>query len=49
MIKFSLRRCTEYLAGSSKWKPLCLLFFGTVVFNRRLEEKSFMAEGTIGG
>jgi hypothetical protein len=42
-----LRVCTEYLAGSSEWYPLCFLFFCTVVFHRRLKQNSFVAEWAV--
>jgi len=45
MTKFGLRVCTKYLSGSRKRKPLCLLFFSTVVLRSGLEEDGFVAEG----
>ena len=48
MTKFGLRVCTKYLTRSSKWKPLCLLFLGTVVLHAGLEEDGFVAEGAVG-
>ena len=47
MTKLGLCVCTKYFTGSSKRKPLCLLFLSTVVLHARLEEDGFVAEGAI--
>lgn len=44
MSNLSLRVGAEYLALSSKGQPLHLLLFGTIVFDGRLEEDSFVFE-----